>query len=476
MDKALDTLRGWYASAPPSTRALLGRAVGLLPASMKYGRTFTDTQADMQRARHDTAFVEEQRLALLRQTIVHASRAPYYQELFKKIFGTIPDSATFTFNDLARLPVLTKDDIRDNPEAFLTKPLSEVDTVSTSGSSGRPLTFYVDKSRGAKEFATITSFWSQIGFDYRSSKRAVLRGVQLHDVDQSPWEYDAALRELRLSPFHMNAENMAEFLKRMDEYHVDYIHGYPSSIVVLADYIISEGARVPDSLKGILPVSESTLPHQWRRMVKAFPDCRIMKYYGMSEKTLIAGQVGDNPDLYDFEPLYGYAELLDASDKPITRSGQAGRIIGTGFISSAMPLLRYDTEDIASFVHAASAQNRYRFRVSDIRGRWGEEYVLGRDNELVSMSAINIHSDEYSKIHAFQLYQEVAGEVVARVIAKQGIKADDLEPFCKELQEKVGNVLTFSLELVDDLPFSTKNGKRKFIDQTIDLTLFIERA
>ncbi len=468
-------MRGWYASAPPETRAKIGQLISLLPAQLKYGSTFTDTHKEIKRSRHDTAYVRDTRLSLLRNLISQASQAPYYDKLFYKTYGGMPDIDNFTFEDLARLPVLTKDIIRKDPESFLTKQIEEIDSVSTSGSSGRPLVFYVDKNRGAKEFAYITSFWSQIGFDYRKSKRAVLRGVQLNNVDDTPWDYDPALRELRLSPFHMSAEVMDGFLKVMEEYEVEFIHGYPSSIVVLADHIISENITPPSSLKGILPVSESTLPHQLRRLKQAFPDCKIMKYYGMSEKTLIAAQVGDNPDLYDFEPLYGHAELLDEDDHPITKAGQTGRIIGTGFISTAMPLLRYDTEDIATFVRDGSTTNRRRFRVSDIRGRWGEEYVLGKKNELVSMSAINIHSEEYGKLHAFQLYQEKAGKVVVKAIPKTGIDAASLQPFCDELQAKVGDGLKFSLELVKELPF-TKNGKRKFIDQKIDLAPFIERV
>ena len=469
MSSTLDRLRGWYAASPPKVRESLGKVISLLPADVKYGKTFTHTRQEIERAKKDFAFVEQARLQRLRELIAASTKAPYYQQLFTQTYGGMPDVDHFTFDDLAKLPVLTKTELREDPERFLTKPLSEVDTASTSGSSGRPLTFYLDRNRGAKEFAYITSFWNRIGFDYRSSKRAVLRGVHFDDVDQKPWQYDAALKELRLSPFHFTPENMAMFIALMEEYQVEYIHGYPSSIMVLADYVIREQATLPKSLKGILPVSEATLPHQLTRFADAFSHCQITKYYGMSEKILIAGQVGGDAETYDFEPLYGYGELLDENDQVITTQGQTGRIIGTGFISTAMPLLRYDTEDIADLHTGPNAENGYRLRVQNIRGRWGEEYALGKNGELTSMSAINIHSEEYGKVHIFQLFQETPGEVTIKVVPKPSITKTMLQPFCDEIQAKVGDTIHFTLELVEELPFNTANGKRKFIDQKIDL-------
>lgn len=465
----LDNLRGWYAASPPQVKESLGRVVGLLPADIKYGKRFSQTLQQIERAKQDASYVQAQRLHLLRELMHNAQKAPYYQAIFKKTFGGIPDIDHFTFEDLTKLPVLTKEEIRKDPEAFLTKPMKEVDTASTSGSSGRPLTFYLDKDRGTREFAYICSFWSRIGFDYRKHKRAVLRGVHFDNVDNRPWQYDAALKELRLSPFHFTSENMAFYLDLMARYEVEYIHGYPSSLIVLADYVIREKAEVPPSLKGLLPVSEATWPHQITRFKQAFPNCKMTKYYGMSEKVLIAGQVGEGAETYDFEPLYGYAEILDEAGAPIIQRGETGRIVGTGFISMAMPLLRYDTEDVANFHHAASAANHYRMRVQAIRGRWGEEYALGYNNELVSMSAINIHSEEYSKVHVFQLYQQQPGEVILKVVPKAGVTEAMLMPFRDELQAKVGKTLNFTLQLQQEIPFNTDNGKRKFIDQKIDL-------
>lgn len=476
MAKLMDNLRGWYAASPPVVRTTVGNLIGLLPAGLVYGRTFHETLALIARAKDDAAFVQQEQLRRLRGLVAQAGRSPYYQDMFQRIYGGPPDYDRFTFDDLHRLPILTKDAIRNDPERFLTCTADKADRVSTSGSSGRPLAFYLDKDRGAKEFAFVTHIWSRIGYDYRTHRRAVFRGVHLDRVDQKPWQYDPALRELRLSPFHFTPENMGLFAELITQYRIDYLHGYPSSLIVFADWVIASGWQPPASLKGIFPVSEPTLPHQLERFASAFPRTRIMRQYGMSEKVLMAGQVGDDPQLYDSEPLYGYGELVDDSGVRITQPGETGRIIGTGFISMAMPLLRYDTEDVATLDRLPSADNGYRLRLRHIQGRWGEEYALGAQGELVSMSAINLHSDSYAHVHVFQLYQEKPGEVTIRVMPKPGVTHAMLEPFCQEIQAKVGASIRFELRLVEDIPFNTANGKRRFIDQKIDLRQYMNEA
>ena len=40
--------------------------------------------------------------------------------------------------------------------------------------------------------------------------------------------------------------------------------------------------------------------------------------------------------MYEFEPLYGVTESVDADGRGLTAPGQRGRLIGTGFISMEM--------------------------------------------------------------------------------------------------------------------------------------------
>ena len=143
-------------------------------------------------------------------------------------------------------------------------------------------------------------------------------------------------------------------------------------------------------------VSEALLVNQLKIIQQAFPQAMIVPFYGMSEKVSFAGALINNIEIYDFEPLYGYTELLDENNVPIRKIGIRGRIVSTGFISTSMPMLRYDTEDEAELVELPSKKNHYRLRVKNIHPRRTQEFIVSSDNALISMTSLNLHSKEYS--------------------------------------------------------------------------------
>src|SRR5690606_30722247 len=101
----------------------------------------------------DVRRLQEERLRAL---IKHAYRhVPYYRELFDR-HGIDPESIR-TLEDLQRIPVLTKDDIRANLHVDLCSDSHDKRKrlpSTTSGSNGEPLTLYDDKTQLEMRWAT----------------------------------------------------------------------------------------------------------------------------------------------------------------------------------------------------------------------------------------------------------------------------------------------------------------------------------
>lgn len=466
----IDRLRGCYVRSPRWLRRAAGRVLSAIPYNLRYGSTYRSLCMQILQSQSDAEFVRTYQVEQLRAVISSCWKgSEFYRNVIETSFGCPPVFAEINLADLARMPVLTKAQVRKNAADLVVASFNRVELATTSGSSGEPLEFYLDKDRSVKEWAFIHHLWSRIGYK-ADDRRAVLRGVHIKDADTRPWEYDAALRELRLSPFHLVPEVMDTYLDLLVAYKIGFIHGYPSAISILASHAIRRGWVPPSTLIGVLPVSEHLLPYQRDLIKKAFKHVRVMPFYGLSEKVAIAGELPEEADIYEFEPLYGLTELVDDHGMQVVRSGHRGRIVSTGFLSKGMPLLRYDTGDTAELVFLPSKSNCYRLRVRGIRSRWGQELVVGRNGALISMTAINVHSAAYTKIQAFQLYQDKPGEVAVRVVPIQGVSVDDLLPFVQEIQRKVGSTITFHLELTPELPTNAR-GKRRFIDQKLDLQL-----
>jgi phenylacetate-CoA ligase len=263
---------------------------------------------------------------------------------------------------------------------------------------------------------------------------------------------------------------MEKYCALILRYGATFLHGYPSAISIFSNYVLRMGRTdVSERIHGVIAVSEALFAHQRQRIVEAFPNAKVTSFYGMSEKILFGSELAVEAGAYEMEPLYGIAELVDDNGRTIDRPGERGRIVGTGLLSRSMPLIRYDTGDLATLVEGASEKNLFRVKVKDIASRWGQEFLAGAGGQLISMTAINIHSPAYIKMSAFQFHQTELGKATLKVIPAPGCVKDDIVPFINEISAKVGASLTFDIEIVSEIAHNAR-GKSKFIVQHIDLT------
>ena len=81
---------------------------------------------------------------------------PYYQNMFKSLNLTLDDIKSI--EDLSKLPLLNKDDVRENLYFDLfadNHKKSEMLRIATSGSTGIPFVTYADKKAGIRWATTL---------------------------------------------------------------------------------------------------------------------------------------------------------------------------------------------------------------------------------------------------------------------------------------------------------------------------------
>ena len=455
-----DIARGAYARAPLWTRAAAGALLAAFPSGLLNGSAYSSLRRDISRASTDADFCRSERRRLLRETLLRASGAPGYA----KQLGGIDLEKADPLDTLAHLPVLDRAAVARDPSAYLCSPASTMDMVTTGGTGGTPLSFFLDRDRSPREWAFVTSIWSRAGYS-PGDRRAVLRGVDFGGRGRT-WFWDPALRELALSPFDLTDEVMSRYLGLLTTYRIQWLHGYPSAVSALCSYAARAGWQPPVALAGVLLISEPVYAHQLELIHKVLPSREVLPFYGQSERVSIAGETPGEPGTYEFEPLYGISELVDDHGHPVTVAGARGRLLGTGFISKGMPLLRYDTGDTAELVELSSPSNGHRLTVRAIWGRWRQEFLVGREGNPISMTALNIHSSAYCGVRQFQFFQDTPGVAVLRVVPITGRDAAGGESLRREFAAKVAHVLELRLEVVDTLQ-PTIRGKRVFIDQRL---------
>lgn len=469
----MDVARGAYARGPKFLRQSLAPLVSLVPTSMKFGGTYRLWRERIA-ASADPVYANTEHLKALRGLLRKAhDNSPFYRDLLDRHLGVDFDYERAMPEDLRRLPILKKTDLTAAGDSALAAPRSSVDRADTSGSnSERPFGFYLDRDRSVREMAFVNDSWSRAGFTEKDSK-IVLRGVGLDGRGRITSEWEPALRELRLSVFPMTRQDVAHYADLIDEHGVRYLYGYPSAIDLMGRHMITLGREFKQPLKGILPISEPILPHHRATIAAAFgADVPIANFYGLSEKVLFASESMAGGELYTFEPLYGLAELVDEHDQPITEPGREGRLIGTGFLSTGMPFIRYDTHDRATLVELPTEANGQRMRVSSIIPRRKPNYLITSDGGRVVTIDLTPDTPRFFKgVDEYQFLQERPGHVTIRYIASEGGTEADALNLAADLQDRVRDRVTFSIERVENLA-GGRGGKRAFIDQRLDLNQF----
>ena len=470
MGRLLNIARGAYARSPNGLRRALAPVVALLPNRLKYGSAYRAVREEIVASRNDPAMAAREHLARLRALVAKAHAAsPYYRGLVEAALGPNPDLSQFTHADLARLPVVTKADLIAAGEAALAEPAEQLDVARTSGSNTeQPFVFWLDRDRSVREIAFVHDVWARVGYG-PGEPMAVLRGLR---EEQDDWqiEWEPALNELRLKVIPLTIVEASRYLDEIDRREIRFLYGYPTAIEVFCRHMLRLGRRPRLPLKGIMTISEPLFPRQRHLFETVLGNVPVVPFYGLSEKAAFAGELPDEPGTYEFEPLYGYAELVDPDGRPLDRPGTEGDLVATGFLSTGMPFIRYNTMDRATLVQAPSAANGFRLRVSDINPRRRPQFLVDKMGERVI--AIELMPDKMEileGIDEYQLFQDEPGRCLLKFIPSDSGSVADAERLRDHLVEMLEGRMQIDIRQVGRLLLG-QSGKRSYIDQRLDMS------
>lgn len=441
---------------------------GAIPPRFRYGRVFWDTYNFLQESQWwSREKLEEYQMQQLRKLLHHAyENVPYYRKAFDER-GLKPENI-HTFDDFKKYPFTTKEMIRDKLDDFVAKnfPKSKLVYVTTGGSTGIPFGFYDQRGfSDEREKAFILTLWERVGFTIEE-KTAVFRGAYTGNSSKNEfWKYGPVSKELSFSSYHMTEEYLRAYLEELSKFAPRYIQAYPSAISIFARFILNNGIDDLPPIKAILAGSENLYPWQRELIEKAFK-CRVFSWYGHAEKAVLAGEC-EHSVCYHIFPEYGYVELLDREGNAVIKDGEMGEIIATGFNNYATPFIRYKTMDLGVWTNKKCKCGRQYQLLERVEGRL-QEFIITKNNRLISMTAINMHSDVFDNVKQFQFYQDRKGEVVFNIVKKETYTDRDTEYIRRELYKKLGDDVSLIVRFVDYLP-RTQSGKYRFLIQKLPI-------
>jgi len=403
MKRALSRKNIWE-DLPRPLKLLAGRALGVLPIPYMLGKKFRRGLQFVEKSQwwSSTKFKSYQ-LEQIQRICTHAfEKSTFYNDLFTT--SGLRPSVIKNLADLEQLPTINRDTINDNLDHMLTvsPKAAHVDYITTGGTGGVPLRFYIGKERSHIEYPYLVAGWQRTGYRL-GMPMAVIRGkIVPPDRHGLMHEYDPLLRHHYYSNFHMTEENMGRYLDHIRSLGSCYLHIYPSSVYALTRFMLRHKIKPIRNIIGILAESENVYSEQ-RRLAEEVFGCRYFSSYGHTEK-LVAAAECENSTNYHVWPTYGYFELLDEHGVPVTTPGKRGEIVGTGFINNIVPFIRYRTGDYATYIgNRCEECGREMPIIADIRGHNIQEHLVAIDGSIITWSAVNMHDDTFDNVRTISI-------------------------------------------------------------------------
>ena len=341
--------------------------------------------------------IRELQLKRLKETVKKLyENVPFYRNKFKEL--KIKPTDIKTLEDIRKLPLTTKDDLRNNsPFGMMVASLDNcIELHASSGTTGISITVCYTPND--------IDVWSEV-----MARCLSMSGLTKKDIFQNPIPYGTFTGAFG---FHYGAQKVGALvipsgmgqserqLKLMDYYDTTFISGVASYAMRLSQVaqeinVDLKKLKVRNGLFG----AEMFTPGLKKRIMNAWI-MDVHDIYGLTE--MCGPGVSTDCDQHDGLHLWEDHFLIEVLD-PITlepvEPEEEGEIVLTTLTKEGMPLLRYRTRDIAKI---------YDQEVCDC-GRTHVKHttIKGRSDDMIIIRGTNIYPGQIESV--LMENQEVGG-------------------------------------------------------------------
>jgi phenylacetate-CoA ligase len=373
--------------------------------------------------------------------------------------------------DVNRVPVMDKAAYRSHsPEAFTASNLPARRRVekATSGSTGVPFRFAVDRAALPVAFASQLAYDSWIGlrpFD-RCLRVVVPQAPTSSGTRLLPWVQRAYERwtQERISVWDVDAQRAESLWHRIEAFRPRVLFGYTATLATMADLLQRRGLRLSRPLHGVITTAETLSPPR-RRLIEEYFQAPITNRYGLREFGWFGAQsCAVSPERFHVNTELVLCEILRADGSPAAE-GETGRIVLTDLWNYARPFIRYDTGDLAARLRGACSCGRGFPLLGPIEGRT-QEWLTTAAGKLINPGILGhylfVYKQHGDAVRHYQIVQEGPRRVSLLVVpgdAWNQLSADRLRD---DMSSLLGPEMEAGVNAVAEIP-PERSGKRPII-------------
>jgi len=428
--------------------------VGLSTKFTRYNHEFWHLLEEYERRTHwSQEKIRSYRDLCLRSFVKHcADNVAYYRSKFKE-WGIDPQSIR-GLEDLQRIPTLGKEQVQDHwfDLGSSAKLPSKSRIIHTSGTTGGGLQLVTTNQAIRHQWAVWWRYFRWHGLQHGTwcahfGGRSIVPWTQ---AKPPFWRYNRPGRQILFSGYHMGPRTLPFYVDEMRKKRPLWLHGYPSHLALLAAHIVENNVDLGYQIRWITTGAESLLEHQADLMEKAF-GLRPRQHYGMAEAVANISECPHGSLHVD--------EDFSAVEFVPHPHGLSHKIIGTNFTNPAMPLLRYDVEDMVTLAEDSCPCGLPGRVVLRIDGR-REDYVILRSGTRIGR--MDHIFKNMTSIREAQIIQREIGRIIVHVVKAGNYTHQDEVALRKEAVKRVGADTEVKIEYVDAIT-RTKTGKLRFV-------------
>lgn len=372
----------------------------------------------------------------------NAHNSKQLQSICNYAHNNVPFYIPLKSSDFSDLPVITKNHYKEMYESFQSQDSTNVyHRMSTSGSTGTPFTVNQDKAKRERTMAEVIYFneieGQVLGQKYMYFKAWPEKKSKVERFKQNLVPIDILkLDEVALESIRSTLKNDKQ---------INSCLAYASSYEILSQYMYDKGDTSSMFNLKVIFSSSSLLKEETREKLESIFGCPIIDRYSNQENGILA-QTNSNSRVFKVNRASYYIELLKLDSDETAEAGELGRIVVTDLYNHAMPIIRYDTGDLAI------SDDLDRQNISTLRSIQGRriDMVYDTQGNVLTPHSISVHMKRYGKLKQWQFIQEDKNYYILKVNGAEGVYKE--MDFIDSLKVILGEDANIQVKLVNEIP------------------------
>jgi phenylacetate-CoA ligase len=366
--------------------------------------------------------------------------------------------------DFLKLPLLTKDELRENYQQLVTAP-KRLDLAKTSGSTGKPLKFYRDREVFGHTLASVYRAQSWYGIDI-GAPSGMLWGIPARPIDRVKMHLrDWALNRFRERDYNLDPSVLKDFYQTVLKRRPEYLYGYSSMVYEFALFVEHSSASLRSAgIKAVICTAESIPDYQRAVMERVF-GCPVVSEYGSAETGIISYQCPQGRHHVSDECVL--LEILGDDGLPCP-PGAIGRVVVSVLHSTAAPIIRYDLGDYASRADGVCECGVTLSLLSTIAGRTSGIIVTpsGRCfHSIVMYYVMKDYAAQFGGVRQFKARQRQVDRIELELVTDDEFTADARIWLEGAVKKRLGQSMAVDIRPVESIQRATSGKLSDFVSE-----------